>query len=381
MNCCCSFSEAASASSRAFRLSATARASAGRSSDGIRSRGRRSVSTSRAFSFSRAGAATSGARSAEAVEEAHGAVTRRGRRRLAHAVPDAANGLDQLLPVAAVDLLAQRVDVHVDDVGREIERVLPDARLDLGARDHLAAPPQEQLEERALAHRQPHGLPAAHDLARLGVVREVVEREGPGLDDLGAPQERADARQQLPEREGLDQVVVGAGVEPLDLVLDGVAGREHEDLRVHAARAQLAAELEAVARARQHQVEDDEVRRRGHDLFEPRVGIARHVDRIALLGQPLLQELGDPLLVLDDDDLHRGPSSGPGPVGGRPRGPHEREDEDRARPRREARGERRGGLRRGNGHDRSDGQQAKEQRSGHGDRRHGWNHRASTRVL
>ena len=34
----------------------------------------------------------------------------------------------------------------------------------------LPAPPQQQLEERALAHRQPHRLAAAHDLARLGLV-------------------------------------------------------------------------------------------------------------------------------------------------------------------------------------------------------------------
>ena len=145
---------------------------------------------------------------------------------------------------------------------------------------------------------------AADDLARLRLVGQVVEDERPGLRDLGAAQQGADPREQLAEREGLDEIVVGAGVEPLDLVLDGVARRQHQDLRAHAAGAQLAAELEAVARAGQQQVEDDEIRSGRADALQRRVGVAGDVDGVALLGQALLEELGDPLLVLDDENLH-----------------------------------------------------------------------------
>src|SRR5262249_39216544 len=51
------------------------------------------------------------------------------------------------------------------------------------------------------------------------------------------------------------------------------------------------------------------------DALERGVGVDGRVDGVALLGQPLLQELRDPLLVLDDEDLHApspGWSSGPG---------------------------------------------------------------------
>src|SRR4029453_2897097 len=99
-----------------------------------------------------------------------------GRRRgagLAHAIADAADGLNQPLALAAVDLLAQSIDVDVDDVGGEVEGVPPDAGLDLGARNDLAAPPEKQLEERALPNRETNRLAGPRDLAGLRLVGQV----------------------------------------------------------------------------------------------------------------------------------------------------------------------------------------------------------------
>jgi hypothetical protein len=67
-----------------------------------------------------------------------------------------------------------------------------------------------------------------------------------------------DARQHLTNRERLGDVVVGAKLEPDDLVNLGVLGRDHDD-RHAAALAKCATEIEA-AHPRQHQVEEDQVR-------------------------------------------------------------------------------------------------------------------------
>ena len=73
-----------------------------------------------------------------------------------------------------------------------------------------------------------------------------------------AAQMRPHARQQLAGAERLDEVVVGAGVERLDLVLLAGAGRQHEDGHVRPG-AQVADQVDAVA-VRQAEVEHDQVR-------------------------------------------------------------------------------------------------------------------------
>ncbi len=167
MNCCCSFSAEASASRRALSRSATRRA------PGLQALRRdpneRPLLGLRETPFEVRERRRLGRRAGRRGDPRRRAC-RTGRppslRRpsgldVPDAIADAANGLDQLLPLAAVDLLAQRVDVDVDDVGRKIEGVLPDPGLDLGARDDLAPPAQQQLEERPLADGQPDGLASA----------------------------------------------------------------------------------------------------------------------------------------------------------------------------------------------------------------------------
>src|SRR5262245_42509879 len=93
-----------------------------------------------------------------------------------HPVSDSANRLNQPLSLPRVDLLAQRVDVDVDDVRREIERVFPDPRLDLGSGNDFAPPAEEELEQGALARRQPNDVSRPRQLARFGIVVEIRKR-------------------------------------------------------------------------------------------------------------------------------------------------------------------------------------------------------------
>ena len=71
--------------------------------------------------------------------------------------------------------------------------------------------------------------------------------ESRGLGRAGrAADERLHARQQLGERERLGQVVVAAGLEAADAIVDGPPGAQDEHRRPHAARAHPIDERQAV---------------------------------------------------------------------------------------------------------------------------------------
>ena len=76
----------------------------------------------------------------------------------------------------------------------------------------------------------------------------------------------ADARRQLSRIEGPGQIIIGAQLQADDLVGILGAGRQHQDRDV-ALAANLAAHAEAV-QARQHDVQDDQIRAMLVDLFE-----------------------------------------------------------------------------------------------------------------
>ena len=96
---------------------------------------------------------------------------------------------------------------------------------------------------------------------------DVGEGEDVSWRAVRAPaQQRAQARIELLERERLDEVVVGPGVEPCDPVVDLVAGGEHQHRNAVTGPAKGAADIEAVEPWHQD-VEDD---RSGRDPPERR---------------------------------------------------------------------------------------------------------------
>ena len=121
-------------------------------------------------------------------------------------------------------------------------------------------------------------------LAGAEVEREVAEAEDLALRAGPAPEERPQPGQQLGQRERLDEVVVGAGVETLHTVVDGVAGGQHEDRRVVAGRPQPPADGQAVE-AGEPEVEHDRVgRAEAQDLQRGRA-VGGRLDLVALESQ------------------------------------------------------------------------------------------------
>src|SRR5262249_34865381 len=115
-----------------------------------------------------------------------------------------------------------------------------------------------------------------------------------------AAQQRPDAGEQLVEVERLDHVVVRAGVEPGDAVLDRVARGQHQDRYVGGAGAQPTADLDAVEPG-QHHVEHDQVgqpiARRGERVRSVLGGL----DLVALEAEPPSEHRQDPRVVVDDE--------------------------------------------------------------------------------
>jgi hypothetical protein len=115
-----------------------------------------------------------------------------------------------------------------------------------------------------------------------------------------APQQGAQPGEQLLALEGLDEVVVGAGVQPLDARLDRVARRQDQDRDV-VSLAQAARDLHAV-HLREAEIQDDEV---GHEVrrrLQRNLSVGGDTDLVALQAQRALQDHRDLVVVLHHED-------------------------------------------------------------------------------
>jgi len=161
--------------------------------------------------------------------------------------------------------------------------VVPDVRVDFGAGDDAAGVTHEMFEEGVLLGREADLARAAAGRMAAGIDDEVRDGELARKDVAAPPDECAKAREQLAEVEGFGEVVVGAGVQAGDPVLDGVARREHEDGRVDAFVSDLSADLEAIHFG-EDDVEDDGVvvvDGREEESFRPVGGVVDGVGRLA----------------------------------------------------------------------------------------------------
>jgi hypothetical protein len=114
-----------------------------------------------------------------------------------------------------------------------------------------------------------------------------------------AAEDRPDPGEQLLEGERLGQVVVRAGFESLDPIVDVAAGREHQHADI-AGGSQAPADLEPVE-AREHPVEDDEVRLPGSREIKPDEAVPGRPHVEPLIAEPHLEELAHGELVVDDE--------------------------------------------------------------------------------
>ena len=137
-----------------------------------------------------------------------------------------------------------------------------------------------------------------------GVEGQVGEAQDLVVAGRGAAAEQGpDPGQQLLQGEGLDEVVVGAGVEPGHPVVDRGPGGEHEHRGVVAGLAQAAAHLEPVHPRHGH-VEDDGVGRPLGVGAERGRAVLGRLGLVALEPQGAVQGLAHRGFVVDHQHSH-----------------------------------------------------------------------------
>src|ERR1043166_5281483 len=212
------------------------------------------------------------------------------------------NGVYQPAFTGALEGAAQRGDVGIYQVRLGIEREVPDLTQQFRPAHRPAGIEQEVLQQTELTRGQRNDAIAAADGALEPVQLERAHLEHP-LDAAPlAPGEGAYPRQQLDQRERLDQIVVRTGIEPRRDVLRRVAAGQDQDRRDDPLLAQRRTDGKSIG-LRNLNVQHEEVERLLTGLGERRRPVERDLHGVAILLQALLEEADGPLIVFDYQNL------------------------------------------------------------------------------
>ena len=168
--------------------------------------------------------------------------------------------------------------------------------------------PGERGEDLELDVGQAHRAPADMDIALVEVDAQVARLDRLltlvlGLGQRGPAEDRLDAAAELPDGEGLRDVVVGAQLQAEHLVdLLGLGG-QHDDGH-GAAGADPAADVEAVELG-QHHVQHDEVEAAVAQARESLPSVQGRDHVVALLAQRIREQLLDRSLIVDEQYARR----------------------------------------------------------------------------
>src|SRR5690606_414291 len=210
-----------------------------------------------------------------------------------------AHGLDlDRLPCDSAQLAAQIADVDVEDVRVAVEVGAPDRAEQVRAREDLARAAEQLAGQRILARGQAELAVGADQHSTATVDGDRTGAEQIELAGAAAVQ-GLEPGEQLGEREGLDQIVVGAGLEPGDALADAAAGGQHQHGCAQAGVAPATKHAGAVE-IRQHPVEDDRVVVDVAGLAERLLAAGAQVDAVTLFAQALDQDLGQAVFVFDE---------------------------------------------------------------------------------
>src|SRR5262252_31111 len=225
--------------------------------------------------------------------------------RSTEAKPHAANGVNQRVGLAAVDFAAHPPDIDVDDIGRWVEVEIPDMLQQHRAGNHLADIANQILEKLKFPRQQLDLAAAPADNPRQQVDLQVANAEDGFLYHCSAATgERIDPRQHLPRRKWLDQVIVAAGAQPADAVIDFAESAQDQRRGHDPFVPQAAYDLDPID-PRQHAVN-------GHHNIIARAGalqsifsVRREIDAVATRLQTIDQLLSGLRVVFDHENVSR----------------------------------------------------------------------------
>ena len=170
-------------------------------------------------------------------------------------------------------------------------------------RQHAAGVAHQVFEQGIFLRRQLDPSSPAGHLTRGRIQDQVLHLKNTRGLARAPPQERAHAGHQFLNGKGLREVVVGAGIQPLHLLVELGAGGENQDGRGHLLLAQGLEDVEA-GHPRQHEVENNQVVAPRPGEVETRGPVAARINGVALLLQRPPDEGGHLGLVLNDQNPH-----------------------------------------------------------------------------
>src|SRR6516164_2051054 len=150
--------------------------------------------------------------------------------RSTEAIPDAADGMNERIRLLIVYLAPNPPDIDVDDVGGRIEMKVPNMLKQHGARHDPALVADQIFEQLEFPGKQLDFPPAPARGPRHEIDIEIADAQHRLPDHGGAAtSERLDARQQFREGKWLDEVIVPAGAQAADPVIDLAERADDQD--------------------------------------------------------------------------------------------------------------------------------------------------------
>ena len=163
--------------------------------------------------------------------------------------------------------------------------------------------PHQILEHRILLGRQLDRISVSLHFPGVEVETQIRDFERRRHTRPRPARQSFDPRQQLLEREGFGDVIVGAGAQRFHLRIDGVLCGENQHRAVEPARPQIVQHLRPGFARESHVEDDDVVLLRNRARFTI-IAVGDEVDAPALLLEAALDELSYCGIVFDDEDLH-----------------------------------------------------------------------------
>src|SRR3569832_290376 len=128
---------------------------------------------------------------------------------------------DQRGRAFCVDLFPQVADVDVDNIGLERKVILPDLLQQHGSRDDPPWMTKEIFEQTKFARQQLYLVAVAMYRLLDQIHLEVADAQFRGAHVVEAAQHRFDTGRKHDQSKQQKQIVVAAGLQPLDLFIDG----------------------------------------------------------------------------------------------------------------------------------------------------------------
>ncbi len=160
-------------------------------------------------------------------------------------------------------------------------------------------------EEEKFLRREMERLPRPDGAMAVRVQLQVLDPQLIVLLRRAAPEKRANASDQFRKGKRLDQVIIAAELESFHPIRHAIARSQEQNRRQHPLPAQFLDHRPAIL-FRQHDVEQEEIKAASERHLQAGLAVARHLDRVTFLLQPLGDKGSCLLFVFDQQDAHCG---------------------------------------------------------------------------